>query len=262
MPLKTNPALRSPWIDYRREIPRAADRLFCFPYAGGGASIFVPWIDALAPEVEVCPVQLPGRETRFSEPLLKDLDTAADLAAKAIEPWCGERYAFFGHSLGAILAYEVAQRLRKMRAPEPERLIVSARRGALVPHNGCVSGHLPDDEFKARLMKLNGTPREVLENPDLVELLLPRVRQDFLLDETYLPRPGYDPLDCPISAFGGSEDVDVPEAAIRAWSAQTRNAFNLTVFQGGDHFFIQSHRAALLDGIRRALGPRSQGAEA
>jgi medium-chain acyl-[acyl-carrier-protein] hydrolase len=234
-------------------MPAAVTRLFCFPYAGAGASIFVPWIDALAPVLEICPVQLPGRETRFLDALITNMDEAADLAAEAIEPWCGEPYAFFGHSLGAILAYEVAQRLRAKGVSAPERLIVSARRGALAPHNGRMSGHLPDDQFLARLKELNGTPREFLEDTDLIELLLPRVRQDFLLDETYSPRTDYAPLDCPISAFGGSDDVDVPEDALRAWNTQTRNTFDMTVFPGGDHFFIQSLRAALLDRIYHAL---------
>jgi len=228
-------------------------RLFCFAYAGGGASIFVPWIEALAPAYEVCPVQLPGRESRFAEPLLKDPLQAAELIAEAIAPMCEERYALFGHSLGAILAYEVAQRLRRRGVRKPERLIVSARRGALVPHNGHMSGHLPNDQFKERLMELNGTPREFLDDPDLVKLLLPRVRQDFLLDEQYTPNETYEPLEFPISAFGGSEDTDVPEESLRAWGAQTRNGFDMTVFPGADHFFIQSRREELLRGVRRVL---------
>lgn len=234
-------------------------RLFCFPYAGGGASIFVPWIEALAPECEVCPVQLPGREARYSEPLLNDLQVAAELAAQAIGPACEGRYSLFGHSLGAILAYEVAQRLRGAKVPAPEHLIVSARRGAMVPHNGRRSGHLPDEEFKQRLLELKGTPREFLEDPQLVEFLLPRVRQDFLLDETYEPNPQHEPLECPISAFGGTEDRDVPEESLQAWSAQTKCGFTLTMYNGADHFFIQSRRDELIDGIRRVLAATSQG---
>jgi medium-chain acyl-[acyl-carrier-protein] hydrolase len=253
-----NPIPRTPWIAYHRPVSGATIRLFCFPYAGGGASIFVPWIDALAPACEVCPVQLPGRETRFSEPLLNNLSVAADLAAQAIAPLCAERYALFGHSLGAILAYEVAQRFRNMRLRAPESLIVSARRGALLPHNGRMSGHLPEDEFKQRLMELNGTPREFLAHPELAGLLLPRVRQDFLLDETYAQGTNDEPLDCPISSFGGSDDVDVPEDSLRAWSAQTRSRFELTMFPGGDHFFIQSRRDELLNGIRQALARTGQ----
>lgn len=107
-------------------------------------------------------------------------------------------------------------------------------------------------------MELNGTPREFLENPDLVELLLPRVRQDFLLDETYEPNYEYEPLNCPISAFGGTEDRDVPEESLRAWSTQTRCEFALTMFTGADHFFIQSKRNDLIGGIRRLLKLSSQ----
>lgn len=252
----------TPWIAYHRPSPDARVRLFCFAYAGGGASIFVPWIEALAPACEVCPIQLPGREARFSEPLLKDTRVAAELAARAMAPACEEPYALFGHSLGAILAYEVAQHLRKAGVRDPEHLFVSARRGALVPHNGSRSGHLPDEQFKARLMELNGTPREFLDNPDLVELLLPRVRQDFLLDETYQPKPDYEPLDCPISAFGGTEDRDVPEASLQAWSAQTNREFSLSLLTGADHFFIQSRREDLIDGVRRALVTQSSMASA
>lgn len=245
--------LGTPWIAYHRPSPSAKVRLFCFAYAGGGASIFVPWIEALAPGCEVCPVQMPGREARLPEPLLTDLRLAAKLAAQAILPACEEPYALFGHSLGAILAYEVAQRLRKAGARSPEHLVVSARRGARVPHNGRRSGHLPDEEFKERLLELNGTPREFLENPHLVELLLPRVRQDFLLDESYQPDPGLEPLDCPISALGGTEDKDVPEESLRAWSEQTSGIFEMRMFPGGDHFFIQSRREELLNAIRRVL---------
>ena len=243
----------TPWIAYHRPSSAARMRLFCFAYAGGGASIFVPWIEALAPLCEMCPVQLPGREGRFSEPLLKDTRMAAELAARAIAPACEEPYALFGHSLGAVLAYEVALHLRKAGVRDPEHLFVSARRGALVPHSGKRSGHLPDDEFKMRLLELNGTPREFLDNPDLVELLLPRVRQDFLLDETYEPRPEFEPLDCPISAFGGTEDRDVSEPSLQAWSAQTKREFALTLFPGADHFFIHSRREDLIDGVRRVL---------
>jgi medium-chain acyl-[acyl-carrier-protein] hydrolase len=250
-----NASAAARWVvPYHKRNPRARVRLFCFPYAGGGASIFVRWSRELGPGVEVCPVQLPGRENRMSETCLKRISEVAELAVEALGPYFETSFALFGHSLGAVIAYEVAQRLRAKEV-QPQRLIVSAHRAPQIPLPHEPTWDLPDADFKRRLEELNGTPKRVLQHEELLRLVLPCIRADFQLDETYTHRTDYEPLDCPITVFGGAKDAETPESHLQAWREVTRSACEVRMIDG-DHFFINTHTAVLIDAVGQALHKR------
>ena len=244
MPAKT------PWFPYYKPNPKANFRLFCFPYAGGGASTFQRW--NLPETLELCPVQLPGHETRLMERLLTRMDELSAALVDALSPYLDIPFAFFGHSLGAIVSYEVAQRLRAEADLQPWHLFVSARRAPQIALRREISHQLPNEAFRSRLRHLKGTREEVLENAELMELMLPALRADFELDETYQRGAGYLPLDCPVTAFGGLEDDEVPKGDLEAWRETTLNRFQLKMFPGG-HFFIHSQGESLLTSITEAL---------
>lgn len=248
-----NHPAKTPWLaqHYRRD-PRASIRLFCFPYAGGSASVFATWKSLLPPEVEVCPVQYPGRNDRIAEPYMTDLCEMAHVAANAIGPYLDMPFALFGHSLGAIVAYEVAQALRRTGVARPKHLIVSAHRAPHIPLRREPTWQLDGPSFKSRLRELNGTPNEVFEEEELLALVLPSLRADFRLAETYTHPGHHEPLDCPIFLFGGRADTDVNEAELRAWRETTRGPFEIKTMEG-DHFFINSQKRELLQDVSRIL---------
>nr|WP_245652887.1 alpha/beta fold hydrolase [Herbidospora sakaeratensis] len=206
-------------------------RLFCFPYAGGGAAVFRRWPAAL-PGVEVYAIRLPGRENRFCEPLLTSHDGLPERLADALRPLLDRPYALFGHSLGALLAYETARLLR------PAHLFVGGSRAPHLPRPATapdVAG-LDDAAFTAMVREMGGTPPEFFGSAELAELLLPVLRADFGLAEAYRHRPG-PPLEAPITALRGA-DEDVTPAMARAWAPHTAAGFALHEFPGG-HFFLQ-----------------------
>lgn len=226
-----------PWIAYHRPRPAPRVRLFCFPYAGGGASIYRGWSAALHPDIEVWPVQLPGREGRIREPAFSRADElVAALLGGLAEPLARGPFAFFGHSMGALIAFELARALRLAGTAGPLHLFVSARRSPDLPARDDDIHDLPEPEFRARLRELNGTPEAVLEHPELMDLLGPLLRADFTLSETHDFVPG-PPLACPITAFGGRDDADVTADDLSAWRRQTTAAYRLTML-AGDHFFL------------------------
>jgi medium-chain acyl-[acyl-carrier-protein] hydrolase len=240
------------WVGHYKRHPQARIRLFCFPYAGGGASVFHGWGARLGGEVEVYPIQLPGRENRISEAPLTKMDTVSNLLAEALEPYLDRRVVFFGYSLGALIAYEVAVRLLAAKRVQPERLIVAAHGAPQIQCYREQTWRLPDSEFKRRLRRLNGTREEVLQNEELMALMLPIIRADFQLDETYDFRTDHDRLDCSVTVFGGTKDQHVSDAHLRAWMETTRGDFELKMFDGG-HFFIQSHTQEVMDAVGGAL---------
>ncbi len=231
------------WLFFPGPNPRAALRLFCFPYAGGGATVFRRWPASLPDSVEVCAVRLPGREGRLREPAVDRLAPLLDMLASALLPALDRPFAFFGHSMGALTAFELARRLRRDGWPGPRHLFVSGR---IAPHlRRAQCWHtLPDPQLLAELRRLGGTPRQVLEHPELMRMLLPMLRADFAVLETYVHHPEA-PLDCPISAFGGLEDEVAKREQIEEWAAHTRAEFRLRMLPG-NHFFLHSAEARLL----------------
>jgi medium-chain acyl-[acyl-carrier-protein] hydrolase len=229
----------------RKNASRAAVRLFCFPYAGGGAYVFRPWARILNASVEICPVQLPGREARMKEPFARDLRALVLEIAGEIQHYLDKPFAFFGHSMGAIMAFELARCLRGRLRIEPLQLFVSGRRAPQLPRREQPIFNLPEHELITELRRLNGTPEEVLRDRGLLEMMLPLVRADLEMVECYQYAPGL-PLSCPVAAFGGLEDEEVLRDDLAGWSAHTTSQFSLHMFPGG-HFFIKTAESLLLE---------------
>lgn len=234
----------NPWVVRWNVTARPRLRLICFPYAGGGAVTFHGWQDLLPRDIELCAVQLPGRESRLAE---KPMDRMADLVpalADALGGLLDRPYATFGHSLGSVIGFETVHHLVASGAPAPRRMFVGGSRAPQVRINERSLHTLPDDEFLRSVMQLNGTDPTVALYPELLALALPFLRADFTLSEQYeyTPRPR---LDCPITVFNGESDQGVPEPDARLWAEQTSAAFRLRVLPG-DHFFLRESQRALL----------------
>jgi surfactin synthase thioesterase subunit len=240
-----------PWLLLRPGRPKALLRLFCLPYAGGGSSAYRDWQSGFPSEIEVCPVQLPGRENRFSEPPATSMPSLVRALAAGLRPFLDRPFALFGHSLGALVAFELCQELRSMGQPVANHLFASARRAPHLPDRRPPIHHLPDEAFVAELRRLNGTPEEVLGDSDLMELILPTLRADFTIAETYRwkQRP---PLDCPITVFAGRDDPETTPAEVEGWRTHTRGALRVELLPG-DHFFVYHSRSQLQAAILREL---------
>jgi medium-chain acyl-[acyl-carrier-protein] hydrolase len=246
-------ATKNPWVFMNALDPQARLYLFCFPYAGGTAQTFNSWQAAFPPStgIQVCPVQYPGRGNRIREPAFTDCRLLVEAFLPHMIPLLDKPFALFGHSMGAIVAFEVARALRRERGLQPAHLFVSGRRAPQVPPRELPTYNLPDDEFTEELRRLNGTPPEVLEHAELMQLMLKIIRADFALTETYV-YTHEPPLTCPISIFGGLDDADVLPADLAAWCEHTTGGCSLRTF-AGDHFFIQAAEATLLRTMREEL---------
>jgi medium-chain acyl-[acyl-carrier-protein] hydrolase len=228
----------SNWLPAGEWQNRAGFRLFCFPYAGGTASLYRGWAARLAAQAQVLPVELPGRGARLKEPPFVNLPPLVEVLAGVLAPLLDSPFALFGHSMGATIAFELARHLRRRGAPGPQALFVSGRRAPQVPDSDPLTYNLPTDEFIEELGKLNGTPKEVLTHTELMELTLPLLRADFQLTQTYEYIPET-PLECPITAYCGLADVDVGREQMQPWEEQTSSGFALRMVPG-DHFFLRS----------------------
>lgn len=226
-------------------------RLFCFPYAGGGASIFQPWSQSLPPEIQVCAVQLPGRENRMMERPYRHTGPLVEAMAPALAPYLDLPFAFFGHSLGALIAFELARRLGKHQGLWPIHLFVSGHRAPQLLDRLTPLHDLPEAEFIRKVRLMNGTHEEVFQNAELLKLVLPLLRADFEMAETYAYSAG-EPLDCPISAYGGVEDGDASREELLDWRQQSLRTFALRMFPG-NHFFLHSARTLVLQAITSEL---------
>jgi surfactin synthase thioesterase subunit len=227
----------SKWFSVRPARGVAALRLFCFPHVGAGSSAFNLWQPACMPgNVELWTVRLPGREQRLSEKPFRRMEPLVEALYEAMAPQLSGRFAFYGHSLGAVVAFEMARKIRRQGGQGPIRLLVSAHTAPQVGLSRPPFHTLPDKEFVDALRRLAGTPQEALENEDLMGLMMAALRADFEVDETYSYEEG-PPLECPISAFGGIDDPDVSQADLEAWRTQTSQQFSLHMMEG-DHFFI------------------------
>jgi len=238
------------WVIRSKPNPQAVLRLFCFPYAGSSAIIFRPWTD-LPAAIEVCSVELPGRGTRFAETPFTRLDPLVEAIAIALLPYLDNPFAFFGHSMGALISFELARFLHIKQSLNPAHIFVSAYRAPQIPDPDPPIHTLPKSAFLEELRRLNGTPKAILENSELMQLILPILRADFAVLETYVYATGL-PLNCPIAVFGGLQDSEVTSADLEAWQCQTNVAFSLQMLPG-DHFFVHSERSLLLQKLSEKL---------
>ena len=227
-------------------------RLYCFAYAGGHAGVFMPWQAALEPDVEVCGVQLPGRGARIRERAMTSMPQIVEHIALAIEQQ-GDAvpFAFFGHSLGALLAFEVTRLLQQRRLPVPEHLFVSGCEAPTHRGRSRALHLLSDAQLLEEVRNFNGTPPEVLASSELVALVLPILRADFALAMEYAYSPG-PPLTMPMTVLAGTQDRNGLWDQVDHWAAQTRERCRVQWFNG-DHFFINSQQRAVLDCVRDEL---------
>jgi medium-chain acyl-[acyl-carrier-protein] hydrolase len=229
--------------------PQAAWRLICFPYAGRGAGVYARWGRELGPDVEVCAIQLPGRENRWRETPHRNAAAAVAEIVRALEGELTLPYAIFGHSMGAILAFETVRALRRHAVRLPEILFMSGRQAPHLPLRGPAIHDLAEEEFLKCLQdQFQGLPMEVLADRELRAAVLPALRADVTLLEHYRYFPE-EPFDCPVIALGGRQDSQVGREGLEAWAMVTRKAFYVRLFEGG-HFYFSKTPAHVLSVIR------------
>jgi surfactin synthase thioesterase subunit len=231
-------------------------RLYCLPYAGGSAHLFQSWGDILPADIASVGIEYPGHGKRFSELAIDRIDFLANRLVRALTDLpCGP-YALFGHSMGALAAFEMAHQLASRGGPLPILLIVSGHGSPSVPSTDHPVHASSDAEFLARLRELNATPPEVLETPELLELMMPMLRADFRAAETYVPanRPK---LGVPIVAYGGLSDPDVSRDQLLAWADETTDRCTVRMFPG-DHFFLRTARDKVVTTLARDLAEALQ----
>ena len=243
------------WLSGFVAKPNARLRLFCFPYAGGGAGEFRYWSETLGPEVEVCPVQLPGRENRLSEKAFDDLPPLLDAVIDAFAAHWRTPFAVFGHSMGALVAFELARELRRRQRPLPVHLFLAGRSSPRYSDPARALHSLPEPDFIERLRELNGTPEDILRDAEMREIFFPTLRADFALCEGYRYREE-PPLECPITVFGGSRDEERTPELLQEWRKEASGPFALHMCPG-DHFFIRTSRPFVLATVARELATAS-----
>jgi medium-chain acyl-[acyl-carrier-protein] hydrolase len=238
------------WVLRYRPNDQARLRLFCFPYAGGRASIFRPWLDALPSEIELCSIQLPGREQRLSEPPYTRLALLVQELTGAIAPYLDRPFAFYGHSMGALVSFEVARQLRKHYDRHPMALHLAAFRAPQLPNPNIKIYHLPTEVFKV-VLRADGIPETILQNEELMQLMLPTLRADYEVCDTYEYHEE-PPLACPFFLYGGLEDIRVRETDLVGWPVHTSGLCHLSMLPGS-HLFLHTAQDLLLTEISQSL---------
>lgn len=235
----------SKWTMAFKPNPQARMRLFCIPYAGSGASAFRDWHASIRDDVEVIGIQLPGRENRFSEPHLRSIDEIVDPLVRVVSSHSDKPFVLFGHSMGALISFELTRALQRLRGPAPRHLIVSGTRAPTRPRRDEPIHQLDDEAFLEKIKDFNGTPKSLLQDVELMKLFTPLLRADFGVAEGYRYEER-GPIWCPVTVLGGDEDEGVPLEDLRAWSTVCRAHCEQHVFRG-DHFFIHNHKTAVID---------------
>ena len=243
---------RNPWFfRFGNESNEAKLRLICFPFAGGSASFFHSWQALLADQIELIAIELPGRASRISEAFINNGEELLDQLEKLDELYKDKPFAFFGHSMGAHIAFELARRLEKNKLTLPVHLFVSGRQAPQLKSKKKILHVLPEDEFIKEIASLNGMPKDVLENEELMELVSPVLREDCKLLETW----GYvesEKLKVKITAMFGDEDPSANKDTVKEWAKLSSEDFNTNNFPG-DHFFINTDKHAVVAAIKAEL---------
>lgn len=239
---------RTKWLVTPKPDAAAGVRLVCFPSAGHGPAMFRSWLPLLPTDVELSIAHLPGRESRWNEPSMNRIEEVAPALAEAIAAEPQRRFALFGHSLGALVAFGVARRLRATHGLEPIQFFASAHRGPQLPLRYPKIAGMDDRSFVHEVnARHGGIPPEVADNRELMELMVPSLKADYRLFEEYahVDEP---PLECPLSAFGGTQDRYVTEPDLQAWREQTSGTFRLRMIDGG-HFFVNELRPSVVASV-------------
>jgi surfactin synthase thioesterase subunit len=228
-------------------------KLFCLPYAGGAAAIFNKWKPFVDNHLELRPVELAGRGKRIYDPLYQSVQEAVEDVYSMLSGECGNGpYAIFGHSMGAIIGYELACKFRENGLPAPIHLFFSGRGAPGVPYEDEDMYHLlPEDQFKEKVIELGGTPQEFFDHPELLEVLLPLLRSDFKIAETYEHSGAVFPFDHDITVFIGKEE-DATAEQIDGWKNHTSKICRVNYFEG-DHFFLNEHAETIVRMVNHTL---------
>ena len=246
------PQYSNPWLVYPQPNPQASLRIFCFHAAGTSASLFRSWVKYLSPHIELCAVQLPGRENRLREKLLTAMPPTVEILGKELLPHLQELpFALFGHSFGSILAFEFARQLRRHNLPSPVYLFVSGRQPPHFPIRYPLHKKSNQDLLGC-LEQYGGTPEVILKSPALIQLFLPIFRADLTMLETnvYVDEA---PFNYPLAAFKSTDDSFVTEEELCQWSKHTHSSFNYQVFYGS-HMFLKENPEPLVSTISQLLG--------
>ncbi len=243
----------SNWIVRFNPDAQARLRLFCFPFSGGIPAEYRSWANRLPRDIEVCAVHLPGRANRWREPAFTRMQPLVEAVAQGMLPLLNRPFAFWGHSLGTLVAFETARWLRRNRWPGPARLFVAGNDAPDTPREPTRVHAKSDAELVEWLRKHGGAEEEVLQHTELLAMTLPAVRADFEVFETYAytPEP---PLACPITAFGGERDPLTTRAGLEAWAAHTAGRTDVH-WLAGDHFFPRTSEAEVLAAIEAVTIP-------
>ncbi|MET3805457.1 surfactin synthase thioesterase subunit [Nakamurella sp. UYEF19] len=247
--LTTSITTDSRWIRRFHQATDGSARLVCLPHAGGSASFYFPVSATLSPSIEVLAVQYPGRQDRRKEPFIDSLPDLADAVAEVVAPLADRPISLFGHSMGAALAFEVALRL-EAQGLELADVVVSGRRAPSTfrDERTYLAG---DERLLADVRTLDGTGTAVFGDPELVQIILPAIRNDYRVIETYRWIPG-PRIKSPMLALSGTEDVKATPAEVQAWSEHTSAEFEMRLFPGG-HFYLNNHAGAVIGMIASRL---------
>ena len=239
------------WIAYHQPRPEPRLRLFCFHYLGGGASAFRQWQEVLPAEIEVCPVQLPGREGRIQEPAFEDLQQLADTLTESLQPWLDRPFAIYGHSMGSLIGFEWARRVRQRYGMSPQHFFAAAYFAPHAPGPNQTRKEWQQAELLEVVQRVLDVPEAVLANPEFMQALLPTIQADSRLVASYRYQAEA-PLECPISAFGGLEDPEIAQSDLALWREHTEGEFRLEMFPGR-HLFLLDGREQVVAAVAREL---------
>ncbi|MGW1807667.1 thioesterase II family protein [Streptomyces sp. NPDC002078] len=240
----------SRWIRRFHPAAESGVRLVCLPHAGGSAPFYFPMSRALSPEVDVVSVQYPGRQDRRMDPAVEDIGEYADAIAAELKPWLDRPVALFGHSMGAVLAFEVTRRLERDLGLVPLAVFASGRRAPSRYRDENV--HRRDDDGIVEEMRLlSGTDAQILGDEEILRMVLPAIRSDYTAIENYRAAPGLT-VSAPITVLTGDNDPRTSLEEAEAWRGHTTGAFDLRVFSGG-HFFLANHQEEILKIVSETL---------
>lgn len=234
---------KSWYLEYDKK-PYARIRLFCFHHSGGAASMYYPWVKCLSPNIELIAIQLPGRESRFTEPLTNNLTEIIEILTDGFNSYQHKPFFIFGHSLGGLLAYEFTKSLNRHYSLLPKQLIVSATKAPHLPFRMNYLSKLDGEALKEELKVYSGIDEDILNNDELLQILLPIIKSDFSISETYYYKSSSS-LSFDILVLSGKDDKTVSENEVQAWSEHTSGKFKHLAFPGG-HFFIKEHQEEIL----------------